>query len=352
MSLAMTAIGLISPVKAATAIKKIEPKVIVVAGWENGADTGDKPGEYQFWVERMHLDQKVPVAGISTQILRRNSDGVYGLVVKDGVTDLAALALDKRFDLRHTYWIFTGISGVNPNIASVGSVAWSRWVVDGDALREIDDRDTPKDWPYGLYAIGADKPNSLPVDPNHYGSVTDVAQLTKAYPLNRGLEHWAYMLSRDVALKDDPVIARQRQQQWTGYPLAQKSPMLLEGETLGAHRYWHGDRRNQWAENWVKLWTKGQGRFVMTNEESQINQREMRVLAELGYIDLNRILVLRSGSNFSMPPKGVPITQSIGDEEPGQVIAFDNNERAGEPVVNALVRKWKEYREHIPSLSE
>ncbi|WP_237914428.1 purine-nucleoside phosphorylase [Acetobacter senegalensis] len=336
---------------AGAASPKLEPKVIVVAGWENGADTGDAPGEYQFWVERHHLDERVPVAGIPTQILRRNSDGVYGIVLKDGVTDLAALALDPHFDLHHTYWIFTGISGVNPNVASAGSVAWARWVVDGDALREIDDRAIPKGWPYGLYAIGAEKPNTLPNDPNHYGSVTDVAELTKAYPLNRGLEHWAYTISRNVPLRDDPVLA-ERRTHWAGYPNAQKPPVILEGETLGALRYWHGAQRNQWAEDWVRLWTKNQGQFVMTNEESQTNQVEMRLLARFGFIDPDRIMVLRSGSNFSMPPPHMSITQSMGDEGPGQAAAFDNNERAGAPVIAELIAHWDRYRAHIPSVPE
>jgi purine nucleoside permease len=35
----------------------IPVKVVVVAMFELGADTGDAPGEYQFWVEREHLDQ-------------------------------------------------------------------------------------------------------------------------------------------------------------------------------------------------------------------------------------------------------------------------------------------------------
>nr|WP_179192660.1 purine nucleoside permease [Acetobacter indonesiensis] len=336
---------------AVAATPKLEPKVIVVAGWENGADVGDAPGEYQFWVERLHLDKRVAIAGIPTQIMRRNRDGVYGIVLKDGVTDLAALALDTHFDLRHTYWIFTGISGVNPNVASAGSVAWARWVVDGDALREIDDRAIPDGWPYGLYAIGADKPNTLPNNPNHYGSVTDVAELTKAYPLNQKLEHWAYTISRNVPLRDDPVLA-ERRAQWTGYPNAQKPPAVLEGETLGALRYWHGAQRNQWAEDWVRLWTRNQGQFVMTNEESQTNQVEMRLLARLGYIDPDRIMVLRSGSNFSMPAPHMSITQSMGDEGPGQVAAFDNNERVGAPVIAELVAHWDYYRAHIPSVSE
>jgi len=327
---------------------RLAPKVIVVAGWENGADTGDAPGEYQDWVERLKLDQQIPVRGIKGNILRRNGSDVYGIVLRHGRTDLVALALDPKFDLSHTYWIFTGISGVDPNVAPVGSVAWARWVVDGDALREIDDRAIPKGWPYGLYAIGADRPNTLPANANHYGSVTDVSELSKAYPLNQGLALWAYSISKNVTLDDDPEIARRRAT-WHGYPNAQKPPVIMMGETLGALRYWHGKERTRWAEDWVKLWTQGKGVFVMTNEESQTNQDEMRILAKMGYVALDRIMVLRSGSNFSMPPPGVSPMQSMGDEGPGQALAFSNNERAGAPVIAALLAHWDVYRDHVPT---
>jgi purine nucleoside permease len=39
---------------------------------------------------------------------------------------LMALLLDPRFDFTKTYWLFTGISGVDPQVASVGSAAWAR----------------------------------------------------------------------------------------------------------------------------------------------------------------------------------------------------------------------------------
>ena len=32
-------------------------KVVIVAMYEQGDDTGDAPGEFQYWVEREHLDQ-------------------------------------------------------------------------------------------------------------------------------------------------------------------------------------------------------------------------------------------------------------------------------------------------------
>lgn len=324
----------------------IKVRVVVVANFEDGADSGDAPGEFQDWVEREHLDEKVPVRG-APDVVRRNRQGLYGMVLRHGVTDLAAFVLDPRFDLRHTYWLFTGISGVDPRAASVGSAAWARWVVDGDELREIDDRTLPAGWPYGLWAIGAERPNQLPNNPNHFGSVTDVAQLTKAYRLNQRLAAWAFDMTRNVPLTDTDSLRRHRAA-WTGFPQAQRPPFVLMGETLGARRYWHGEPRTRWAEDWVRLWTAGQGLFVMTNMESQVYEKEMLVLAAQGFVDANRIMVLRTASNFSEPPPGTGVTASIGDEEPGQVAAFDSNQRVGAPVLHELLAHWDRYETTIP----
>lgn len=341
---------MVSLFQTAHAARPITVRVVVVANFENGADAGDEPGEFQYWVEREHLDEKVPVRG-APDAVRRNKDGMYGLILRRGVTDLAAFILDPDFDLRKTYWLFTGISGVDPRVASVGSAAWARWVVDGDELREIDDRSIPSGWPYGLWAIGASAPNELPHNPNHFGSVTSVAELTKAYPLNQGLARWAFALSHDVALSDSAVIAKRRAD-WVGFSQAQRPPFVLMGGTLGSVRYWHGEARTRWAEDWVRLWTEGNGLFVMTNMESQTYQKAMRVLASQGFVDANRIMVLRTASNFSEPPPNGAVTASIGDEQPGQLIAFDSNQRVGSPVLHALLAHWDLYQKTIPNWEE
>jgi purine nucleoside permease len=314
----------------------ITVRVVVVANFE---------GEYHFWREREHLDENVPVHG-APGVLHRNKDGLYGLSLRRD-TDLTAFLLDPRFDLRQTYWLFTGISGVDPRAASVGSAAWARWVIAGDALREIDDRTIPEGWPYGLWAIGASRPNRLPDNPNHFGSVTDVKELSMAYPLNIRLARWAYALSRSVPLADNPIIAKRRID-WKGFPQAQRPPFTLMGETLGCLRYWHGDARTLWAEDWVRMWTVGKGMFVMTNMESQSHQRVINEFADQGVLDLSRVMVLRTASNFSEPPPGVPATASIGDEEPGQEVAFDNNERVGAPVLRELMAHWDRYKSAPP----
>jgi len=317
--------------------------VVVIANFENGADVGDKPGEFQFWVEREHLDETIKVRG-ARGLVRRNQSGLYGLLLEN----LVPFLLDPRFDFKHTYWLFTGISGADPTMASVGSAAWARWVVNGDELREIDDREIPASWPYGLFAIGALKPNTLPTDANGFGSAESADDLGMAYPLNCGLVQWAFDMTRAIKIPDTPAMAQQREA-WRGYPNAQRPPFVLLGETLGSVRYWHGPGRTQWARDWVKLWTQGRGTFVMTNMESQTAARIMDNFARQGFVDSKRVLVLRTASNASGPPPGVDPLSTIGDETPGQVAAYESNYRVGAPVVRELLEHWTRYRQEIPA---
>lgn len=130
---ALPAISLATP--SATAVR-----VVVVANFENGADFGDKPGEYQFWVEREHLDETLKVRG-AKGVVRRNKQGLYGLLLEN----LTPFLLDPRFEFDKTYWLFTGISGADPEVASVGSAAWARYEanyrVGAPVVREL-----LKDW--------------------------------------------------------------------------------------------------------------------------------------------------------------------------------------------------------------
>lgn len=334
----------------------IPVKMVVIGNFEPGADTGDTPGEFQFWVEREHLDEAIPIRG-ALHPLRRNKDGLYGFTfggtdkILDGPNEgLTALILDPRFDFRKTYWLFTGISGTDPNVASVGSAAWARWVVNGDTLREFDDREVPKDWPYGLFAIGADRPNSLPVSANSFGGVNTAENLGVAYPLNQGLARWAYAMTKDVNIPDTPELQKARAS-WKGFPNAQRAPFVLMGETLGSLRYWHGPSRTRWAEDWVKLWTGGKGQFAMTNMESQRLASTMNVMAKAGLVDFNRVMVLRTASNMSEPPPGIDASKSVGDEGPGQIAAYEANYRVGVPVVHEILRNWDRYADHVPELS-
>ena len=67
----------------------IRVKVVVVAMFEVGEDTGDTPGEYQLWVEREHLDQIIPMPQ-AFHHARLNKDGVLGILTGVGTAKAAA----------------------------------------------------------------------------------------------------------------------------------------------------------------------------------------------------------------------------------------------------------------------
>jgi purine nucleoside permease len=339
----------------AAAQTPIEVKVIVIANFEPGADTGDAPGEYQLWAEREKLTEAIPIKGALHPLMHNSKTDLYGIVWGDtgsmfggAAEQLTALVLDPRYDFRKTYWLFTGISGGDPELAPVASAAWARWVIQGDPMREFDDREIPKDWPYGLFAIGAKGPNQLPNDANSFGGMTDASKLNMAFPLNQGLARWAFAMTKDVKIPDSALMKKERAA-WKGYPNAQRPPFVLMGETLGATRYWHGEKRTQWARDWVKMWTGGKGVFAMSNTESQSLAGAMNVMAKAGLVDRDRVLVLRTASNFTRPPPGVAATESVGDEGPGQLGAYEANYVVGAPVVHDLLANWSKYKDAIPT---
>jgi purine nucleoside permease len=145
----------------APANKVIRIKVVVIALFERGEDSGDVPGEYQLWVEREHLDQIIPLPA-GYHHLRLNKDGVLGVLTGVGTAraaaSLMALGLDSRFDFSKAYWIVAGIGGGDPADVSLGSAVWAEHVVDGDLAYEIDARQIPADWPTGYVPLGKGNP--------------------------------------------------------------------------------------------------------------------------------------------------------------------------------------------------
>lgn len=350
-------LALLALTPAVRAADRIPVKVIVLSGFEVGEDTGDAPGEFQFWAEREKLFDRIEVPG-APHPLCRNAEGLYGDVggnTRDPqltpVTTselVMALCLDPRFDLTHTYWLINGIAGIDPASGPIGSAVWSENVVDGDALREIDESEEPAGWPYGLFAIGTDSPGQLPADHSHAGGWNGAKlQYTMVYPLNKRLARWAFALTKGVELPDSPQLKAWREK-YTGYPLAQLPPRVMMGDSLGSVRYWHGAKRTQWARDWVRMWTGGKGTFSTTSMEQQDYAGTLTRMAAKGFVDLNRVMVLRTASNYCMPPPGQGVTSTIGDESMGTDAALESAYRTGSVVVHELLRDWPRYRDQVP----
>lgn len=324
-------------------------RAIVIATFEVGNDTGDTPGEYQFWVEREHLDQVLDFPGgpnlpEGQHALRTNRDHTVigmlsGTTLVNATASMMALGLDPRFDLSHAYILINGIAGVDPNWGSIGSAAWARYVV-GDVAREIDAREMPKDWPYGWFPTGAHAPNPPNTGaPNWHRS--------DLYPLNQKLANWAYEQTKALNLGDDDKVKTFRAE-YAGYPNAQKPPFVGLGDTFASDVFWHGKIMTRFAEDWVHLWTDGKGTFAMTEMEDSGFMGAVERLGRLHRVDPQRVMVLRTGSNYSMPRPGHDPVESLTTPYVGGRLALESAWLCGSMVLHKILADWPRTYEHMP----
>jgi purine nucleoside permease len=151
-----------SPLPSHAAAQPLQVRVVVVATFEVGSDTGDEPGELQNWVTRYPFAQTLPFPAGGHILYWNPQDHVLAVLSGVGKSHTAAtimaLGLDHRFDLHRSYWILAGIGGVDPNVASIGSAAWAQHVVDGDLAYEIVVRELARNWPRYQRTIPAAQP--------------------------------------------------------------------------------------------------------------------------------------------------------------------------------------------------
>jgi purine nucleoside permease len=349
-SLLRLAVGLagLSPALPAAA-EILRPKVVLVAMFEIGRDTGDTPGEFQYWVEREKLDRVLPLpAGYHD--VRANADGsVIGIVTGVGninaAASIMALGLDPRFDLAKSYWLVAGIAGIDPADASLGSAAWARFVVDGDLGHEIDAREIPASWPTGYVPLRKWEPYEQPLLPA-------AERADSCFELNAGLVNWAYQLTRDTVLADNAQMQKRRAT-YTDSPAAQGPPRVLIGDTLSSSTYWHGRLLNRWANDWVSYHTAGRGNYVTTAMEDAGTLRALTNLTRAGRADVRRTLVLRTASNFDMQWPGATAAESLGGEKLGLYSAYlpslEAAHAVGSRVLHALVAGWSVYENAPPA---
>jgi purine nucleoside permease len=345
---------------AAARSEPIAIPVLVIATYETGKDKGDVPGELQFWVENENFDQSYAVPGVEHPLLA-NSQGLFAMVSGTSsrcAVQLMALAADPRFDLRRTYFVLCGIGGGDPNAISLGSAVWVDTAVDGNPAFEIDPREMPSSWPYGLVAIGATEPGkgSANVDAVPAAGASEYGTGgigTVAFHLNPSLVRWAYGLTKDVAPPDSPAMNRFARR-FRDYPTASKPPAVVIGDSIGGDRFFHGALMTRWAEDWVKIYTRGKGALAISDCEDAGACLAFQRLAQMGKADFNRLLILRTACNFIVPPSGDTAAQSLfGDtisDSSGvaYVPALECAYRVGHVVTAALLKDRDTFRDHLP----
>jgi purine nucleoside permease len=313
-------------------------KAVVVTMFEHGEPRGDRPGEMQFWVERYPFTRELSFdAGVRP--IWTDDEGVLlictGAGTANATASIMALGLDERFDLSQAVWLIAGIAGGDPLDVSLGSAVWARHVVDGDLAYEIDAREIPETWPYGLIPLGATEP-VLPGGSIGQGWSVD----TVSFALNESLVNWAHQATKDVPLLQSES-AQTLAALYEGFPRAQEVPQVRMGETLASSTYWHGARLNEWANDWVQVQSDTEKNFMTTNMEDSGTMAAIRRLDHIGRADIDRVLVLRTVSNFTMPPPGRAAAWSATSPYPDAgAQALEAAYRVGRKALDELLKIW------------
>lgn len=329
----------------------IEIKTVVVAMFEIGEDEGDKPGEFQLWKKGQKLSTRYALPHAHHDIFVNEETGVLGIVTGMGIARasaaIMALGLDPRFDLTHAYWLVAGIAGMDPADGTIGSAVWTDYVVDGDLAHQIDAREIPGDWKTGYFPLFTHSPyaNAASVNP-------EKAPNGEVYILNASLRDWAFNLTKDTALPNTPAMDKLRAT-YTGFPNALTAPTVMTGSHLSASTFWHGKLLNDWANDWVGYWTQSKGNFVTSGMEDSATLQALTYLDNANLVDKDRVLILRTASNFTMQPAGLTAAKNLELESSGEGYAalqsaVEAAYAVGSVVIEEITTNWDTVKNELP----
>jgi purine nucleoside permease len=199
----------------------------------------------------------------------------------------------------------------------------------------------PSDWTTGYIPLRKTKPFEQPAAPLE-GQV---------FALNEGLVNWAFKLTQSISLADSDRLKEVRNH-FEG-KMAQQPPRVMLGDEVSGSTYWHGKLSDAWAAEWMRYFSEGKGQFATTAMEDTGTLQSLRFLANAGRVDWNRILVLRTVSNFDQQPKRLSAAESLAQQRIGSYSAYlpslESAYTVGHGVVNELVTHWAKFRDAIPS---
>ncbi|KAL1893095.1 hypothetical protein Cpir12675_004286 [Ceratocystis pirilliformis] len=245
-----------------------------------------------------------------------------------------ALGLSPKFDLTSTYFLISGIAGVNPLRGTLGSVGLAKYAVQVALQYEIDSREIPSDWAMGYVAYGTKKPLQYP----------SILYGTEVFELNEALRDAAFLMASNATLADSEAAGLYRAKYSNMGDVTQaatSSPAVVKCDTATSDVYYSGKMLSEGFEKVSEVWTNGSAQYCMTaSEDNAILEVLMRLAIE-GLVDFGRVMVMRSGSNFDRPPDGIAAYEHLlALDQNGFSIAINNLFNAGIRIVQGIVKNW------------
>ena len=218
-------------------------------------------------------------------------------------------------------------------------MAWARYAVDGGIIHQIDAREAPRGWKDGYFGVLTDGPLAKP----------RFDYRSEMFRLDEALLRAALRISTAAALEDRDDVRAYR----AHYPHApaNAAPRVTQCDTVSGDTWWGGARLGEHATRWTALLTDGKGIYCTTQQEDNATLMALARGADSALVDMRRIAILRSGSDFDRPyPKQSVYHSMISQRnvEGAGTIAVNNLVHAGMPVIKDIVTHWEIWSNGVP----
>ena len=253
---------------------------------------------------------------------------ITGVGKANAATSMLIAGTSPALDLRQTYVILAGIAGTTPAVASVGSVAWARWVVDSGLAHEIDPREPGGPTGFARSRLGCE---------GRAWCQSRWRTNTEVFRIDPGLQRWAFALTRKVPLADVAAVRAYRKK-YAATAYGGRAPVVDACDIAADDTFWAGTMMSHFATWWVRQWTNGAGRYCMSTMEDSGFMSSVARLVTMHRIAPRHTLVLRAGSDYDQQYAGSTAQESLAaiNLTDNVELALENVYRVGEPVVRAV----------------
>jgi len=251
----------------------------------------------------------------------------------NAATTIASLVRYPKFDLTTTYFMIAGIAGVNPEVATTGSVTFARYAVQVALQYEFSQFEIPTNFTSGYIPQGSTSPQEYPQ--SIYG--------TEVFEVNQDLRKIAADFARKATLNDsDAAMAyRENYASSPAYAAGAAPPSVVECDVATSDVYFSGSILSTAFGNYSTLVTNGSAVYCATAQEDNATLEAMLRAAADKVVDFGRIIVMRTASDFDREYPGEAATTNLfWADQGGFEPAVQNIYLAGIKVVMGILDGW------------
>lgn len=251
----------------------------------------------------------------------------------NAATTIASLMRCPSFDLTTTYFMIAGIAGINPEVATTGSVTFARYAVQVALQYEFSQFEIPTNFTSGYIPQGSTSPQEYPQ--SIYG--------TEVFEVNQDLQKIAADFARKATLNDsDAAIAyRANYASLPAYAAGAAPPSVVECDVATSDVYYSGSILSTAFGNYTTLVTNGSAVYCTTAQEDNATLEAMLRAAVDKVVDFGQIIVMRTASDFDREYPGEAATTNLfWADQGGFEPAVQNIYLAGIKVVMGILDGW------------